>query len=127
MKNSFLKMKIYWNGVFLGTSTVSSIRICPLKDMVSLSLTIFQAARDCRHINVLMFNRAFLLGWSQSAPHPMIHIGSRSLHTPMFLSSLLAIVLVKSWILSLLESWGATQGAEIYSGARPELQSSQCH
>lgn len=40
MKNSFLKMKMYWSGVFLGTSTVSSIRICPLEDMVSLSMTL---------------------------------------------------------------------------------------
>lgn len=65
MKISFLKMKMYWSGVFLGTSTVSSIRICPLEDMVSLSMTLYpsylQASRDCRHIKVLMFNRAFLL------------------------------------------------------------------
>lgn len=52
-----------------------------------------------------MFNRAVLLGWPQSAPYPMIHIGSRSFRTPTFLSCLLANVLVKSWILSLLESW----------------------
>lgn len=45
MKNSFLKMKMYWSGVFLGTSTVSSIRVCPLEDMVSVSVTIFLTFR----------------------------------------------------------------------------------